>query len=38
MPVVDASVYVALFKADEPDHESSRKWLAIVVPGRERSW
>jgi len=26
MPVVDASVYVALFKADEPGHESSRKW------------
>jgi predicted nucleic acid-binding protein len=28
MPVVDASVCVALFKADEPGHEASRLWLA----------
>lgn len=35
MPVVDASVYVALFKADEPGHESSRKWLAEAGEGEE---
>jgi predicted nucleic acid-binding protein len=27
MPVVDASVCVALFKLDEPSHASSRLWL-----------
>jgi predicted nucleic acid-binding protein len=28
MPVVDASVWIALFKSDEPDHKASRAWLA----------
>jgi predicted nucleic acid-binding protein len=28
MPVVDASVCVALFNADEPGHPASRRWLA----------
>lgn len=28
MPVVDASVCVALFKTDEPGHQASRTWLA----------
>lgn len=28
MPVVDASVWIALFKSDEPGHEVSRAWLA----------
>ncbi len=28
MPVVDASVCVALFKSDEVGHEASRAWLA----------
>jgi len=28
MPVVDASVCVALFHADEPGHPASRRWLA----------
>ncbi len=27
MPVVDASVCVALFKADEPGHQAARAWL-----------
>lgn len=27
MPVVDASVCVALFKADEPGHAASRSWI-----------
>jgi len=27
MPVVDASVWVALFKSDEAGHEASRAWL-----------
>ena len=28
MPVVDASVCVALFNVDEPGHPASRRWLA----------
>lgn len=27
MPVIDASVCVALFKSDEPGHAGSRRWL-----------
>ncbi len=35
MPVVDASVCVALFKADEPGHPSSLRWLEEAVKGEE---
>ncbi|HEY7213665.1 MAG TPA: type II toxin-antitoxin system VapC family toxin [Thermoanaerobaculia bacterium] len=35
MPVVDASVYVALFKSDEPGHEASRAWLAEAGEAEE---
>ena len=35
MPVVDASVCVALFKADEPGHEASRTWLGAATESRE---
>ncbi|MGH9196384.1 MAG: type II toxin-antitoxin system VapC family toxin [Acidimicrobiia bacterium] len=35
MPVVDASVFSALFKADEPGHESSRSWLLDAMTGDE---
>ena len=35
MPVVDASVCVALFKADEPGHEASRRWLKTAGEGEE---
>ena len=35
MPVVDASVCVALFNEDEPGHESSRRWLQESGNGDE---
>ena len=35
MPVVDASVFGALFKADEPGHESSRSWLLDAMTSDE---
>ena len=35
MPVVDASVCVALFKSDEPGHEASRRWLDVAIEDEE---
>ena len=35
MPVVDASVCVALFKADEPGHEAARAWLTATLGAGE---
>ncbi len=35
MPVVDASVYVALVHEDEPGHEDSWGWLEAVQARRE---
>lgn len=35
MPVVDASVCVALFKADEPGHQAARAWLAETLGADE---
>jgi len=35
MPVVDASLYVALFKSDEPGHGASRAWLAKAGEAEE---
>lgn len=35
MPVVDASVCVALFKADEPGHEAARAWLTATLSAGE---
>lgn len=35
MPVVDASVCVALFNSDEPAHQASRAWLVNVGEGDE---
>lgn len=35
MPVMDASVCVALFKADEPGHVASRNWLGAVMESGE---
>jgi len=35
MPVVDASVWIALFKSDEPGHQASRAWLAGAMRGNE---
>lgn len=35
MPVVDASVCVALFNSDEPGHQASRAWLAESGEGDE---
>ena len=35
MPVVDASVYVALVHEDEPGHEDSWEWLAAVQTRQE---
>jgi predicted nucleic acid-binding protein len=35
MPVVDASVCVALFKADEPGHEAAMAWLTETLSSGE---
>ena len=35
MPVVDASVCVALFRADDPGHQASLRWLEEAVQGDE---
>jgi predicted nucleic acid-binding protein len=35
MPVVDASVYVAFFKADEEQHIPSRRWLRSAIRSEE---
>ena len=35
MPVVDASVCVALFNSDEPGHAASRRWLAVATEDEE---
>ena len=35
MPVIDASVYVALLNADEPDHERSWAWFRQAIAADE---
>lgn len=35
MPVVDASVCVALFRVDESGHEASRSWLGAALEAGE---
>lgn len=35
MPVIDASVCVSLFRADDPGHAASLRWLKGVLAGDE---
>jgi predicted nucleic acid-binding protein len=36
VPVIDASIYVALIKADEPDHDKSWAWFEQAIAAKEK--